>query len=98
MTSFIPHETKILNDRETPWINNKVKTMIQKKKRSKIYQIYLKISSTMLATKLETLQNLTFFFSLILFLQNSGQLLKITVFSPYQLIPLPISTWQTFNS
>ena len=36
--------------------------------------------------------------SLILFLQNSAQLLKITVFSPHQLFPLPISTWQTLNS
>ena len=27
------------------------------------------------------------------FLQNSAQFLKITVFSPYQLIPLPINTW-----
>ena len=36
--------------------------------------------------------------SLILFLQNSAQLLKITVFSPHQLIPLLISTWQTLNS
>ena len=36
--------------------------------------------------------------SLLIFLQNSPQLLKITVFSPHQLIPLPISTWQTLNS
>ena len=32
------------------------------------------------------------------FLQNSAQLLKTTVFSPHQLFPLPISTWQTSNS
>ena len=31
------------------------------------------------------------------FLQNSDQLLKITVLSPHQLILLPISTWQTLN-
>ena len=36
--------------------------------------------------------------SLILFLQSSAQLLKITVSSPYQLFPLPISSWQTLNS
>ena len=36
--------------------------------------------------------------SSILFLQNSAQLLKITVFSLHQLIPLPTSTWQTLNS
>ena len=57
-TNFIPHETKIFNDREPPWINNKVKTMIQEK--NKIYQLYLKNKSNMLATKLETLQNLIY--------------------------------------
>ena len=36
--------------------------------------------------------------SLILVLQNNAQLLKITVFFPHQLFPLPISTWQTLNS
>ena len=153
MKNFIPHETKIFNDQEPPRINNKVKTMIQEK--NKIYQLYLKNKSNMLATKLETLQNLIYetleskyyenisqklcskatalkyywsllktmlndkkflasrlFFtitnllqilvknpiSLILFLQNSAQLLKTTVFSTHQLFPLPISTWQTLNS
>ena len=32
MTNFISHEIKIFDDREAPWINNKVKTMIQEKK------------------------------------------------------------------
>ena len=32
------------------------------------------------------------------FWQKAAQLLRITVFSPYQLIPLPISTWQALNS
>ena len=36
--------------------------------------------------------------SLILFLQNSAQLFKITVFSTHQLFPLSISTWQTLRS
>ena len=58
MTNFIPDEIKIFNDREPPWINNKVKTMIQEK--NKIYQLYLKNKSNMLATKLETLQNLIY--------------------------------------
>ena len=40
MTHFIPHETKIFNDREPPWINDKVKQIIQEK--SKVYQLYLK--------------------------------------------------------
>ena len=34
MTSFIPHEIKIFNDREPPLINNKVKTMIQEKRQN----------------------------------------------------------------
>ena len=50
MTNFIPHETKIFSDREAHWINNKVKTIIQEK--NKIYQLYLKNKSNMLATKL----------------------------------------------
>ena len=58
MKNFIPHETKIFNDRESPWINNKVKTMIQGE--NKIYQLYLKNKSNMSATKLETLQNLIY--------------------------------------
>ena len=57
MTNFIPHETKIFNDWEPSLINNKVK-MIQEK--NKIYELYLKSKSDMLATKLETLQNLTY--------------------------------------
>ena len=58
MANFIPHETKIFNDREPPWINNKVKTMIQEK--NKIDQLYLKNKSNMLTTKLQTLQNLIY--------------------------------------
>ena len=58
MTNIIPHETKIFNDQEPSWINNKVKTMIQEK--NKIYQLYLKNKSNMLATKLKTLQNLIY--------------------------------------
>ena len=58
MTNFIPHETKFFNDWEPPWINNKVKTMIQEK--NKIYQLYLKNKSYMLATKLKTMQNLIY--------------------------------------
>ena len=58
MTNFIPHETKFFNDWEPPWINNKVKTMIQEK--NKIYQLYLKNKSYRLATKLKTMQNLIY--------------------------------------
>ena len=41
---------------EPPWIDNKVKTMIQEK--NKIYQLYLKNKSNMSAAELESLQNL----------------------------------------
>ena len=58
MTNFIPHETRIFNNGEPPWINNKVKTMIQEK--TKLYQFYLKNKSNMLAAKLEILQNLIY--------------------------------------
>ena len=58
MTNFILHETKIFNDREPPWINNKVKTMIQEK--NKIYQLYLKNKRNMLVTKLKTMQKLIY--------------------------------------
>ena len=37
-TNVIPHETKIFNDREPPWINNKVKTMIQEKNKLETLQ------------------------------------------------------------
>ena len=58
MTNFFPNKTKIFNDREPPWINNKVKTMIQEK--NKIYQLYLKNKSNMLATKFKRLQKLIY--------------------------------------
>ena len=58
MASFIPNETKIFNHRQPPWINNKVKAMIREK--NKIYQLYLKNKSNILATKLERLQNLIY--------------------------------------
>ena len=50
MKNIILHETKIFNDWEPPWINNKEKTMIQEKNKS--YQLYLKNKRNMLATKL----------------------------------------------
>ena len=34
ITNLIPHEIKIFNDLEPPWVNNKVKTMIQAKKQN----------------------------------------------------------------
>ena len=58
MTNFIPYESKIFNDREPPWIDNKVKTIVKEK--NKIYQLYFKNKSNMLATKLETVQNVIY--------------------------------------
>ena len=58
MTNFIPHETKIFNDQEPPWINSEVRTMIQEK--NKIYQLYLQNKSNMSTNKLERLQNLSY--------------------------------------
>ena len=49
MTNFIPHETKIFNDHEPPWISNKLKTMIQEKKN--FDQLYLKNTSNMLVKR-----------------------------------------------
>ena len=40
MIKFIPHETKIFNDREPPWIDNTAKTVEEK---NIIYQLYWKI-------------------------------------------------------
>ena len=58
MTKFFPNETKIFNDRELSWINNKAKTMI--KKPPKVYQFYLENKSNMIASKFETQQNLIY--------------------------------------
>ena len=58
MINFIPHDAKAFNDRDPPWINNKVKAFIQEE--NKIYQFYLKNQINILATKFETLQNLTY--------------------------------------
>ena len=49
MANVIPPKNNIFNDREPPWINNKVKTMIQEK--SKFYQLYLKNKINILAFK-----------------------------------------------
>ena len=38
MTNFIPNETEIFNDQEHPWINNKVKIIIQEKKLSALFE------------------------------------------------------------
>ena len=54
MTNFIPQRTKAFKDRDPPWVNKKVKTMVQEKK---TYPLYLKNKSNILASKLERHQN-----------------------------------------
>ena len=60
MTNFIPQKTKAFNDREPPWVNKKVKTMVQEKKTDPLYlknTLYLENKSNILASKLERHQN-----------------------------------------
>ena len=57
-SNFIPQETKNFKDREPLWINNKVTTMIQEKK--KVYQLYMKNRTNVLETKFETQQTLIY--------------------------------------
>ena len=38
MANFIPYKIKILNNWEPPWINSKVRTMIQEKKLSALFE------------------------------------------------------------
>ena len=59
MKNFILKKTKVFNNQDPPWINSKMKTMIQEK--SKIYlKLHLKNRSNILGTKFETLQNLIY--------------------------------------
>ena len=38
MANFIPHETIICDDRDPPWINNRIKKLIYK--RNSLYKVY----------------------------------------------------------
>ena len=54
-----PIKPKFFNNQDPPWINSKMKTMIQEK--SKIYlKLHLKNRSNILGIKFETLQNLIY--------------------------------------
>ena len=33
LSNFIPHETIVFDDKDPPWFNNRIKTLIQKKKK-----------------------------------------------------------------
>ena len=35
LSNFIPHETIVFDDKDPPWFNNRIKTLIQKKKKKK---------------------------------------------------------------
>ena len=44
MANFIPHETIICDDRDPPWINNRIKTSIYE--RNSLYKDYRKNNDT----------------------------------------------------
>ena len=41
ISNFIPHQTTTIDDKNPPWFNNKIKSLLQKK--NKIYKISAKI-------------------------------------------------------
>ena len=41
LSTFISHETFVCNDKDPPWFNNRIKTLIQEKKNA-TYKIYRK--------------------------------------------------------
>ena len=54
MANFIPHETIICDDRDPPWINNRIKKLIYE--RNSLYEDYRKNSDTQIFEKLTPLQ------------------------------------------
>ena len=54
MANLIPHETIICDDRDQPWINNKIKKLIRKPK--SLYKGYRKYNDTQIFEKLTLLQ------------------------------------------
>ena len=55
LSNYIPHETITIDDRDPPWINKTVKTLIEKK--SKAYQLYKQNKQNIaLFEKLQSLQ------------------------------------------
>ena len=54
MANFIPHETIICDDRDPPWINNRIKKLIYE--RNSLYKDYGKNNDTQIFEKLTLLQ------------------------------------------
>ena len=54
MPNFTPHETIICDDRDLPWINNRIKTLIYE--RNSLYKDYCKNNDTQIFEKLTLLQ------------------------------------------
>ena len=56
LSNFIPHQTITINDKDPPWFNTKIKSLLQVK--SKVYKYFRKdCNNTQLLRKLEYLQN-----------------------------------------
>ena len=54
MANFIPHETIICDDRDPPWINNRIKKLIYE--RNSLYKVYRVNNDTRIFEKLTLLQ------------------------------------------
>ena len=54
IANFIPHETIICDDRDSPWINNRIKKSTHK--RNGLYKDYRKNNDTQIFEKLTLLQ------------------------------------------
>ena len=56
LSNFIPHQTITIDDKDPPWFNTKIKSLLQVK--SKVYKYFCKYcNNTQLLRKLEYLQN-----------------------------------------
>ena len=56
LSNFIPHQTITIDDKDPPWFNTKIKSLLQEK--NKIYKNFRKDrNNTQLLRKLEHLQN-----------------------------------------
>ena len=54
MANFIPHETITCDDRDPPWINDRIKKLIYD--RNSLYKVYCISNDTQISEKLTLLQ------------------------------------------
>ena len=54
MANFIPHETITCDDRDPPWINDRIKKLIYD--RNSLYKVYCVSNDTQISEKLTLLQ------------------------------------------